>query len=115
MSVDPDAVQFKNTLQNMMDVLQSFNSSKTVNAEEPIVAEIGDMVSAVINPGTDEEAIIEGELVGILDEDEEDSKQTVLIRTKNTRVSQVKLPKTVKVQNVRTPNKFTVKTRKSGK
>ena len=117
MPTNQELNQLRKTLTNALGTINNTLNDEDMDMET--VAEVGDIVEIVVNPGTPEEEIIEGELVGVLDEMDEDIVdddessdlcRTVLVRTKNGRVRQAKLAKSVKIRNSRKQNTMTVKT-----
>ena len=112
--------ELRNTLVNALGTInQACNRTNNDELEldtaaEESIAQVGDRVEIVVNPDTPEEEIIEGELVGVLDDAVEEEAQTVLVRTLNGRVRKARLPKTVKISNSRKDNRLTVKTGNKG-
>ena len=129
MPTNQELNQLRKTLKNALGTVNSALNNdeddpallETETIETETVAEVGDIVEIVVNPDTPEEEVIEGELVGVLDDVDEDVMdveddepfdlcRTVLVRTKNGRVRKAKLPKSVKIRNSRKQNIMTVKT-----
>jgi coenzyme F420-reducing hydrogenase delta subunit len=118
MAKNQELNELRKSVMNALERFGTCNDDIDTPDTEDVVATVGDTVEVVVNPDTPEAEVIEGELVGVLEDenvidengDVDDAERIVLVRTKNGRVRKAKIPATVKVKNARKMNKFTVKT-----
>jgi hypothetical protein len=129
MTSTQEMLKLRNSLSSILENLSTFNT-RIRNEEVPlieddadiedddVVATIGDIVEVVVNPDTPASEVIEGELVGVLEDEEVmdddgdviDDERIVLVRTGNGRIRKAKIAKSVKIKNARKPSKLSVKT-----